>query len=109
MHATKLSISKYPDGRYCLDLMDSDERTRVIFENRGLQGGGYTWEGIVRSLIEMRMPEALPRLSLGAEADNMHVYCSSPELLEQVAAIRSAINDQQLMISAIEHGGKEIE
>jgi hypothetical protein len=107
---TKLSISKYPDGRYCLDLMDADERTRALFESRKFQGGGYTWEGIVRSLIEMRMPEALPQLSLGAEADNMYVYCSSRELLEDLAAlIRAAIEDQQILISAIEHGGEEIE
>ena len=107
---TRLSVSKYPDGRYCLDLMDADERTQALFESRGFQGGGYTWEGIVRSLIEMRIPDALPQLSLGAEADNMYVYCSSRELLEDVAAlIRAAIDDPQLMISAIEHGGEEIE
>jgi len=105
---TKISISQYPDGRYCLDLIDADEQTQALFESRELQGGGYTWEGIVRSLIEMRMPEALPQFSIGAEADNMHVYCPSRELLED-ALIRAAIDDQQLMISAIEHGGEEIE
>jgi len=56
------------------------------------------------------MPDALPQLSIGAEADNMHIYCSNRELLEDVAAlIRTAIDYQQLMISAIEHGGEEIE
>jgi len=106
----KIQISQYPDGRYCLDLIDADERTQALFKSRELQGGGYTWEGIVRSLIEMRMPDALPQLSIGAEADNMHIYCSNRELLEDVAAlIRTAIDDQQLMISAIEHGGEEIE
>jgi hypothetical protein len=107
---TKIQISQYPDGRFCLDLMDADEQTQALFESRRLQGGGYTWEGIVRSLIEMRMPEALPQLSIGAEADNMHIFCSRRELLEDVAVlIRTAIDDQQLMVSAIEHGGAEIE
>jgi hypothetical protein len=107
---TKIQISQYPDGRYCLDLIDADERTQALFDERELQGGGYTWEGIVRSLIEMRMSDVLPQLSIGAEADNMYIYCSSRETLEGVATlIRAAIDDQQLMISAIERGGEEIE
>ena len=107
---TKISVSQYPDGRYCLDLIDADERTQALFDERELQGGGYTWEGVVRSLIEMRMPDVLSQLSIGAEADNMYVYCSRREPLEKVAAlIRAAIDDQQLMVSAIEHGGEEIE
>ena len=108
--ATKITISQYPDGRYCLDLADDDERTEALFEAHELQGGGFTWEGIVRSLIEMRMPRSLSQLSFGAEADNMYVYAANRALLEEVAAlVQSAIDDQELMIAAIEHGGEAIE
>jgi len=61
--------------------MDASESTCAEFDARGLQGGGYTWEGIVRALVESHLPGALPQLDISAEADNMHAYANSRELL----------------------------
>ena len=107
---TEINILHYPDGRFCLTVMDADEATYALFDERELQGGGYTWECIVQSLVEMRLPDALPRLHFGAEADNMHVDSDDRQLLEQVAAlVQAAIADRELLVAAMEHAGENLE
>jgi ribulose 1,5-bisphosphate synthetase/thiazole synthase len=105
-----VSLDLDPTGRYLLHLVDWDDAIAAIFEERELQGGGYTWEGIVQALIEMRMPEALDDLDIGAEADNMYAYSSDRDLLERVADLmREAAADHALLIAAIEHAGDDLE
>jgi hypothetical protein len=56
------------------------------------------------------MPEARPQLDIGAEADNLCIYCNDRTLLEKVAKlVRTAIDDHDLLIAAIENAGDEIE
>jgi hypothetical protein len=104
------SVSLYPCGRWCLDVIGASESTYALFDARGLQGGGYTWEGIVRALVEIRLPGALSQLDIGAEADNMHAYANSRELLEQVAElVRTADRDHKLLVTAIEAADENLE
>lgn len=108
--AIQISDDGRGQGGFLLTLIDADDRTVALFEDRGLQGGGYTWEGIVTALVEMRMPESLPKLEIGAEADNMYIYCADRKLLEQVAGlVRTAIADHDLLVAAIEHAGEDLE
>src|SRR5262245_28212 len=101
---TAINIFQDEQGRFCLTVMDADDRTYALFEKLELQGGGYTWEGIVTALAEMKMPEALPALQLGAEADNMHVYCPDRKVLERLAQlIRDACANHKLLKAAIKH------
>ena len=76
----------------------TDDRTEALFDERRLQGGGYTWQGIVTALIQLHAPELLGQLRvLDAEADNMYAYCSDRAVLERVASlVRSAIADQKV-------------
>jgi hypothetical protein len=57
---TDINIFQADGGEFCLTVMDADDQTYALFEELALQGGGYTWEGIVTALVQMRMPEALP-------------------------------------------------
>jgi hypothetical protein len=110
--ATAIQILDDGEGRggFLLTLMDADERTAALFEDRGLQGGGYTWEGIVTALVRMRAPESLNKLKFGAEADNMYIYCPDRLLLEEVAGlVRKAIAEHDLLLAAIEYAGKALE
>lgn len=66
----EVSVSLYPCGRWCLDVIGASEATYAVFDARRLQGGGYTWEGILRALVKMHLPHALSQLDFGAEADN---------------------------------------
>ena len=51
-----------------------------------------------------------PELAIGAEADNMYIYCRDRQLLERVAAhVREAIADPRLLIAAIDHAGADLE
>ena len=97
-------------GRWCLDLIDASESTYAQFDARGLLGGGYTWEGVVRALVEIHLPGALSRLDAGAEADNMHAYADSRELLEQVAElVRRADRDPALLAAAMVEWMEDLE
>ena len=109
--SVQVSLSFYESsGRWCMDVIDASESTYAQFDARGLQGGGYTWEGIVRALVESHLPGALPHLDIGAEADNMHAYATSRELLEQVAElVRRVDRDPTLLVAAIEAAGEDLE
>jgi hypothetical protein len=51
-----MDIFDNEDGRYCLTIVDTDgwpDDEDALFVERGLHGGGYTWAGIVASLVEM--------------------------------------------------------
>jgi hypothetical protein len=107
---TNINVFQNDDGKFCLTVMDADDRTYALFEKLELQGGGYTWEGIVTALAEMRMPEALPSLRIGAEADNMYVYCPDRGVLERLAQlVRDACADHKLLKAAIKHAGEDLE
>src|SRR4051812_17294770 len=94
-------------GRFFFSIQDNgDDRAAALFEDRGLQGGGYTWEGVLISLLQLKMPDALPHLNIGAEADNMYAYSNDRALLEGVAElVQSAMADRQLLAAAIDNAG----
>jgi hypothetical protein len=108
--STPVDIFEDDDGRFCLTIQDTDPRTATLFEKRGLQGGGYTWEGVLTSLLQQNLPEALLSLDIGAEADNMHAYCDDRALLEKVAElVRVATTNHKLLIAAIAKAGEDLE
>lgn len=105
-----INIFQDEDFGFCLTVTDTDDRTYALFEELELQGGGYTWEGIVTALAEMRMPEVLPLLRIGAEADNMYADCPDRGVLERLAQlIRDACADHELLKAAIKHAGENLE
>jgi hypothetical protein len=56
------------------------------------------------------MPQIVPALEIGAEADNTYVYCRSRQVLEDVAAlVQQTIAGQTLLLAAIDHAGSDLE
>jgi hypothetical protein len=106
-----LNIFEYDDGGYCLTVREPGQAMEQgapdvwywkVFEERELQSGGYTWEGIIESLVKMRMPDVLSQIDIGAEADNAYVNCKDRSVLERLAAlIEEAVTDKDLLIAAI--------
>lgn len=74
------------EGRFCLTIIEPEsDAVRAVFEQHGLQGSGYTWEGIVKALVSTHLPDSLDDLDIGAEGDNMYVYSADRALLETIA------------------------
>jgi len=74
-----------------------------LFDARGLQGGGYTWEAVVSSLVKLKRPDLEPDLTYDSEA-GMFVALGSRESLRGVAAlIQKAIADPALLREAVDH------
>jgi hypothetical protein len=102
-----LQIIQYDDGRYGLTIMEPgapDATYWQVFEDNDLEGGGYTWEGLIDSLVRLRMPDAMSSIEIGAEADNAYVNSAGRNILERIAAlIEEAINEEKLLTEAIEN------
>jgi hypothetical protein len=99
------------NNQFYLTVTDTDDDTYALFMDLELQGGGYTWLGLVESLIELRAPDLRSQLHvLDAEGDNMYAYAKRREPLDDLAGlIRSAVADRTLMMAAIEHAGDDLE
>jgi|GEM_PF-3014247 len=95
----------------CLQLLtETDDDTNRVFEELQLQGGGHTWEPLLRSLVRMRMPEHCQTIETGAEADNMYVYCRDHSVLEEIAElVRSATKDHALLRAAVSSADPDLE
>ena len=102
-----LTIIQYPDSRFCLTVMEPSDETQHywdLFEEHGLQGGGYTWQGIIESLVRMCMPGVCELVEVGAEADNAYVVCRDRAVIESLSQmIEEAIRDRDLLKNVIEN------
>jgi hypothetical protein len=89
-------------GRFslCLDDFGMPDNVDELFDERGLQGGGYTWQGVAESLVRMRAPGL--EVKYDSEA-GMFVALGSREALRTVAGLlREAMRDPALMREALD-------
>jgi hypothetical protein len=90
--------------------MEASSQTEEIFEELGLQGGGYTWEGEIRGIVSMKLPESSSSFDIGAEADNAYVYSENESALKSLQELVTTIDgDTTLLKAAIEQAGDDIE
>jgi hypothetical protein len=90
------------EGRYSLCLDDFRMPDVPLFDERGLQGGGYTWEGVAKSLVHLRRPDLEADLTYDSEA-GMFVALGSRVSLRVVAKlIQEAIADPALLKQAVD-------
>lgn len=70
---------------------------------KGLQGGGYTWEGIVYGLLKLRSPKTLEEIEFDAEGEGLAIWSKRREALEIISGLVSqAKSDPALLSNAIE-------
>ena len=90
--------------------MNADDRTYALFDELGLQGGGYTWEGIAHALVALRAPELAEDLDVNAESEEMFVYSGKLSALQKLESLlREAAANHDLLRGAIERAGDELE
>ena len=90
------------EGRFSLCFDDFRMPALALFEERGLQGGGYTWEAVVSSLVKLRRPDLEPDLTYDSES-GMFVALGARESLRVVAKlIQQAIASDSMLQQAVD-------
>lgn len=96
-------------GDYALVVGSQDEAAIAFLRERGFEGNGYTWHGLVDSIARLRMSTEVPRLTWSPEADDLLVTCADEATLERLAAlVTSFTQDELLLNSAIENADPEL-
>jgi len=90
-------------GGYELMLIGMSEAGYAIVDERGLQGGGYTWEGLCRYLVRSRAPELVSEITYDCEGDTFIAQAQSLEVIRKVGAlVQQAMNDPVLIREAFD-------
>ena len=90
------------EGRYSLCLDDFRMPRVALFDERGLQGGGYTWEALSDSLARLRRPELVGGLSYDSEAGMFVAIGTRPTLVALAHLIQEAMQDETLLRAALD-------
>lgn len=61
----------YRPGEFCVCLGGWTDADCTLLYERGLDGLGYTWAGVIRSLLARHKPAFLPEIEIDPEADNL--------------------------------------
>jgi len=92
------------DGTFGLSYFDYRDTTLQWFGARGLQGGGYTWEALVRAAFQMEPSPLVNQIELDSEGGAFNAYAESKEaraMLKQT--IEKLVNDMDFRIQSLEH------
>jgi hypothetical protein len=90
------------EGRYSLCLDDFRMPRVALFDERGLQGGGYTWEALADSLARLRRPELVDGLSYDSEAGMFVAIGTRPTLVALAHLLQEAMDDEALLRAALD-------
>ncbi len=90
------------EGRFSLCLDDFRMPSVPLFDERGLQGGGYTWEAIADSLIRLRRPELVAGVSYDTEASMFVAMGTRPTMVALAHLLQEALNDEDLLRAAVD-------
>lgn len=74
-----------------------------IFTRKGLQGGGYSWHGMVVHLLEEHAPEALDALDFDPEASMFCALSDDLEALKAVARMLKKLEERSVVKDIVEH------
>jgi Immunity protein 51 len=67
------------------------------FEEHGIEGGGYTWHGLVVHVLEQDAPAALEHLKFDCEAGMFCAYGQDLGALAAVGRALAKLQDSQLL------------
>jgi len=97
------------DDGHGLLVGSTDPDTIEFFNDRGLDGNGYTWNGIVDSIARLEMPSEHGKLDWSPEADDLLVLSSDPDLLKRLETlVQQYVGDESMMERALENADPEM-
>lgn len=89
------TLVTHEGGTYSLVYSDFPECD--AFDEHGLQGGGYTWHGLVVHILEQEAPDALDSLEFDPEGSMFAVVSRDLEALRAVASALAKLEDPALL------------
>ena len=98
------TISEVDNGRFMYQYYDVEEPDShyKFLEEQGLQGGGYSWEGIIYGLLKLHSPATLAEIEFDAEGDGIAIWSNQRDGLELIARlVAEAKSDSALLSKAI--------
>jgi hypothetical protein len=96
------TLVDHGDGHYSLiysSFPDFDD----VFTRKGLQGGGYTWHGMVVHLLEEQAPEALDALDFDPGASMLCALSDDLNALRQVAKVVRKLEERDVVADIVEN------
>src|SRR5688572_13482797 len=96
------TLVDHGDGHYSL-IYSAFPDFQDVFARRGLQGGGYTWHGMVVHLLEENAPEALDALDFDPEASMFCALSDDINALKAVARMLKKLEELDVVKDIIEN------
>ena len=90
------------EGRFSLCFDDFKMPELALFTERGLQGGGYTWECVADSLVRIRRPDLGEQLSYDSEASMFVAVGNRPSLMVVARLLQESLSDARVLKAALD-------
>jgi len=84
------TLVEHDDGKYSVvySKFPSSPDLEAVYDERGLQGGGYTWHGFVVHLMKQHAPQALDAVEFDPEGS---MFCAVSKDLAALQAVSAAL------------------
>ena len=80
-------ISESTVGQFSYNYFNYRPEVMAFFESKGLQGGGYTWEALAKSGLELTGSILADTIEFDSEGDALFAYSRSRPALEQLEVV----------------------
>lgn len=97
MRGTIIEISETNFRYDYYDIYEKDSHLEYL-DQKGYQGGGPSWEGIIWGVLKIKTPAILEQIEFDAEGEGLAIWCNKREPLEEIAKLVAEVkmNDQLL-------------
>lgn len=75
------------NNQYVINYYNYNEDVAAYFAKAGLQGGGYTWEALVKAAVKTESPDFLPQIEFSPEGGTFIAYTASDEIANKLKTI----------------------
>jgi hypothetical protein len=80
-------ITENTGGQFSYNYFNHHPEVIEFFESKGLQGGGYTWEALAKSGLELNGSKLVKIIEFDSEGDALFAYSPSRPALEELEAV----------------------